>query len=92
MEYWKMEKIRSYYELRILDNGEKITKMRTICRELNVYDSEHLIVWFCNRFNSHDLNYFEDWVKRYLKGTQYFISRMDNISLKIFKEVFLNEK
>lgn len=85
------QKIKTWVELREEDNGnEHLSNMRVIARENNVYDNENLIVWFVNRFGyNYKLGYFNEWVNRYQKGTQHFISKMDTQSLNVFKEVFL---
>ena len=82
------KRLKTYLKLRSENNNE-IIQMKQIARDLNIYESEHLIVWFKNRFEDHDLGYFDEWSRRYLKGTQYFISRMDLQSRQIFKKVFL---
>ena len=82
-------RIKTYIQLR-KEQNEKISLCKDICNIYKLNHNENLIVWFINSFPNHDINeYFHEWVYRYEKGTEYFISRMDNERKEIFKKVFL---
>lgn len=66
-------------------------EMDLICLKNDIEQSHNFIIWFKLRFPYQNLYYFTEWVKRYKKGTEYFLSKMDNESLNLFKEVFIHE-